>query len=160
MTDIERMLAEHACARLCQSFHAYVDTYRHEEIVPLFVPDAVWIHRTGDLIGHDGIRRYLDGKSTAPIVRHVVTNVLIDVESADRARGRCYVTVYFAMPDETVNQVEGPVIIVQYDDEFRRTPEGWRFSRREPKPVFKSPAFANMIHSKADEAAWRERQGG
>ena len=158
MDEIERMLAERACERLCLRFHALVDAGEYEPIVDLFAEDARWHHRTGPLQGHDEIRRYVMDKSPWPVIRHVLTNLLVEVLDERRATGRAYITVYYGEPvDGGHPPLDGPVLVVQYDDEFERTPQGWRFSSRRPQIVFKAPAFANMVHTLADERARKSR---
>jgi hypothetical protein len=158
MTDDEILLAELACARLCTKFHVSVDQYDHDTIVALFAEDATWEHLSGRLKGPDDFRRYLDSKSTYPIVRHVISNILIDVIDPDNAAGTAYVTVYYAEPTaQATPMIDGPALLVQYHDQFRRTAQGWRFSYRRPEIIFKTPVFTRFINTKADEARVRGR---
>ena len=152
MTELERMLAEHACARLCTQFHILIDAYHYHEVARLFTDDAVWHHRTGQLVGFAAIRDYLAAKATTPITRHLLTNVLIDVDDPRRARGTAYVTMYYGAPGAgPVAPLSNPMIVVTYEDEFRRTESGWRFASRRPIPTFRHAAFGEMILTKDDE---------
>lgn len=157
MNDQDRMLAEHACQRLCTAFHVYVDTYQHSHIVSLFTPDAVWLHKSGLLKGRDAITDYLGSKSTFPLVRHLVTNVLIDVTDNDTATGVAYVTVFYAEPREDAPLFQAPIVLATYNDTFSRTDDGWRFSSRRPELTMQSQAFAMMINTKEDERRLRAR---
>lgn len=152
MTDHERMLAEHACQRLCIAFHVNVDAYRHDHIVALFVADATWHHKSGLLEGQEAIASYLEGKSTYPLVRHLVTNVLIDVADADNASGVAYVTVFYAEPAPGLPPLlQVPTVLATYHDTFRRTDEGWRFASRRPELTLQAWNFSEMINTKDDE---------
>lgn len=154
MDDVERVLAEHACAKLCTRFHNLVDAGRNVEIMDLFHHDALWRHRTGDLRGHREIAAYLREKSTFPVTRHVLSNILIDVEDNNTARGELYLTVYYGLPQASEPAIlDHPVLIVHYSDTFARTDNGWRFMSRQPKPIFRHESARDMIHSRADEAA-------
>jgi len=58
---------------------------------------------------------------------HRLTNFAITVDG-DRAKARSYVhAVLQAVPDDAASWVEA---LGHYDDEFVRTPDGWRISRR------------------------------
>ena len=149
MGEIEKMLAEHECSRLCTEFHLNIDAYQHDKVTLLFAPDAKWHHVSGLFDSTAKIRAYLDSKSTSPIVRHLVTNVLIDVVDADFATGTAYVTVFYAEPgQETLGP---PIVLVTYHDEFRRTEAGWRFASRRPVVTLRGPGFGQMINTKEDE---------
>lgn len=148
----ERMLIEHECTRLCNQFHVLIDAYRYAEVTELFTPDAKWHHRTGPLEGIAAIREYLLSKATTPVTRHVLTNVLIDVDDDDHSRGIAYVTMYYGVPPpDGVPVLRDPMVLVTYHDEFRRTDDGWKFASRRPVPTFKHPAFGEMMLTKVDE---------
>jgi hypothetical protein len=156
MTELEEMLAERACERLVLRFHALVDAGDYPPIVALFAADAWWFHRTGVFEGHGQIRRYVEAKSAWPVIRHVLSNILIEVVDADHAAGTAYVTVYYGEPiDEGPPPLAAPVLGVQYDDHFVRSADGWRFASRQTRQVFRGSGFADMVHSKADEQARR-----
>lgn len=69
------------------------------------------------------VRRY-DG---IPRTKHVITNVMIDVDAQDRtASARSYFTVFQAT-DELPLQA---VICGRYHDRFEHAEDGWRFTDR------------------------------
>lgn len=156
MTEVERMLAEHACARLCTAFHVYVDSYQHDRIPGLFAEDAVWHHMMrGAMTGREAFAEYLDSKSTYPVIRHLVTNVLIDVTDEDHASGVAYVTVLYSEPTSSPPVLEAPIVLVTYHDTYHRTPEGWRFASRRPEITQAAPSFGRLINTKDDERRLR-----
>ena len=67
-------------------------------------------------------RLYPDG---TPRTRHVISNVVIELEG-DRARSRCYATV-FQQTDALPLQ---PIASGRYLDQFERAAGGWRFADR------------------------------
>lgn len=158
MDELQRLLGEHACQRLCVEFHIKIDTCRYQEIEDLFTPDAVWHHLNTTFTGKDEIRGYLSSKSPYPIVRHLLTNNLIELLDETTATGICYVTLFYALPSTEVPNLEAPVILVTYHDTFRKTKMGWQFSSRRPVVTMKAPAFSDVINTKADEE--RERAKG
>jgi 3-phenylpropionate/cinnamic acid dioxygenase small subunit len=71
---------------------------------------------------YDAVILY-DGR---PCTRHVVTNVVIELRSADRAEARSYFTVFQALPDFPLQ----PIIAGRYHDAFERVDGVWRFADR------------------------------
>lgn len=61
------------------------------------------------------------------VMRHVVTNSVIDITGADSAKGLCYVLTIANRTDE------GPQILSvgRYEDEFRKVDGKWLIARRE-----------------------------
>jgi hypothetical protein len=146
VNDSERLLIEHSCGRLVVQFHLYVNENRHLEIADLFADDAVWEQpQQGALAGRAAIASYLASKSTSALTQHVISNVLIDAKSADEAEGRCYFTHYHAIAGASLPaRLEGPMSVGWYYDRFRRTPSGWRFSRRRAELRFVAERFEQM----------------
>ena len=66
-----------------------------------------------------------DGK-TALIMRHVVSNRLVDLVGKDAARGSCYVTTLIRTPDNGLAVLS----IGRYEDEYVRQGGKWRISKR------------------------------
>jgi 3-phenylpropionate/cinnamic acid dioxygenase small subunit len=71
---------------------------------------------------YDGVLLY-DG---IPATRHVVTNLVVEVEPPERARARSYFTVFQARPDFPLQAI----ICGRYHDAFERAGGGWRFADR------------------------------
>ena len=78
-------------------------------------------------------------------IQHVITNILVDLNGA-RAQARANLVVYFGPPAGTPNSpvpVAPPVEYTTgevYQYELVRTSEGWRFSRIQTTPVWRSGA--------------------
>jgi len=110
-------------ARYCHT----VDDGAFEEVATLWTDDAELALRGETAIGPAAIVNVIAGRQT-PELRglHVIANVIIDVEG-DTAR---------AVSDFLFMRREGgpdPIVkfIGRYLDRFVRTPDGWRFRRRE-----------------------------
>jgi len=58
--------------------------------------------------------------------RHITTNLFLEADGADRARGRCYVLVVQATPTFPLQ----PVIAGTYEDRFEKVNGVWRFLER------------------------------
>ena len=141
MNDLERMLAERACERLIYEYSRRIDFGEGAAIADLFTADAVW---RGDieLRGQDRIRAWFTERAqlTRRVSRHLCTNVVIDVTSADEASGACYLVNYRHDRDEHDATLPVPAAAPKYvgelHDRFRRTPDGWRFCARHVDVAF------------------------
>jgi hypothetical protein len=71
---------------------------------------------------YDGVLLY-DG---VPGTRHVVTNLVVELETPDRAQARSTFTVFQARPDFPLQ----PIICGRYHDTFERVAGAWRFADR------------------------------
>ena len=96
----------------------------------LFTEDAEWIGNLGKVVGPQQIEQLLtetlevwddDRERTHHLVLHPVIDVDGDTATAESSWG--YVTR---------DEGDAPVLLMlgRYLDELRRTPDGWRFSRR------------------------------
>lgn len=61
--------------------------------------------------------------------KHITSNTIVDVNGDEAVA-----TTDFAFFRVTADGV-APLAIGRYHDSFRRTPEGWRFTRREIQPI-------------------------
>ena len=86
--------------------------------------------RTEALRGAEQVRHAYDGVllyDGIPATRHVVTNLVVEIEPPDRARARSYFTVFQARRPEFPLQ---PIISGRYHDTFERVDGVWRFADR------------------------------
>jgi hypothetical protein len=79
-----------------------------------------------------------------PNSQHLNANVQVELDG-DRAKGRvmCFNPMEMALPDGGTQVF---LLGLWYIDEYRRTPAGWRISRREEEKswVFNTPDFMNL----------------
>ena len=93
------------CTQVLIRFFNYFDQWRYQDMADLFASDGVW-HRQGKALrGRAEILAALDARSTTQRVRHVVTNVQIDVLAADAAMSLLYLTAYM---HDTGAKLPGP----------------------------------------------------
>lgn len=118
---------ERAIQRLMARYFHTVDDGAFDELAQLWAPDAELALRGETAVGPAAIVAVISGLQT-PERRglHAGVNAIIDVEG-DIAR---------AVSDFVFMRREGtpdPLVkfIGRYVDRFVRTPEGWRFARRE-----------------------------
>jgi hypothetical protein len=135
VNEYETMLIERECSRLVIRFCLLVDAYRHEELVKLWTPDAVWETWRGPVRGMEEIRAYLEAKDRSDTGIHVVQNILVDVKDARNAQGSAVFT-YYANQRGDADAARTPRVIGRYEDRFALTNEGWRIASRSTEMVF------------------------
>jgi len=132
--DLERLAIERECARLVTAYCHHVDHGEAERIAGLFSEGGVWRSPEASLEGREQIRsafarrQAMSGRTS----RHVCTNLLVNVIDADHAEGVVYLTLWRHDGEPgRIAPLERPELVGEYRDRFERTPEGWRFARRE-----------------------------
>jgi 3-phenylpropionate/cinnamic acid dioxygenase small subunit len=108
-----------------------------DEYVDLFTSDGRWEPPAGselpiravagraDLVAGVVERRGAGMSGPGTFTRHVVTNIALTRKDADTVLGHSYWHYY-----THTNQIHQTGGMGTYDDEFRRTPDGWRLARR------------------------------
>jgi hypothetical protein len=82
------------CAQLLVRFFNHFDQWRYAEMADLFAPDGVWNRQGRALQGKAAILSVLEARSRTQTVRHVVTNIQVDVRDSATAEFVLYVTAY------------------------------------------------------------------
>ena len=142
MDDLERLLAERACERLIVEYCRLVDFGEAASIADLFTEDGVWSGVDLVLDGREAIRAWFVERQALErrVSRHICTNVGVDVLSPDVAQSVCYLVNYRhdrREGDQTMPvPTEVPKFVGECRDAFRRTDEGWRFTRRQVDVAF------------------------
>ena len=129
------------CERLSLDYAHYADARRMDDWAELFAEDAE-MHVFGRVhAGRAAIRRFA-GAGSEKISVHAVSNLRIDVLSADEAEGSAYLTVFTADQGEGPGRtpVLAPLLVGIYRDRYRRTVAGWKFARRVFEPLIVSGA--------------------
>ena len=117
---------------LISSYSYAYDASDLERFAALFQANAVVTFRQGNLTGNAHIReamaarrRWVAQQGIQP--RHYQTNTLLTEIAEGHVKGRTMILVTWQRSGEPEPKV---VHTGFYDDEFRRTAEGWQFSRR------------------------------
>ncbi len=119
-----------AITTLIMTYAARLDAGDLDGVAALFA-HATWRSpaRAEPLRGVEAVRRAYDGVllyDGIPCTRHVVSNVVVNVEGPERATGRSYFTVFQARPDFPLQAI----IAGRYHDTFARVDGVWRFADR------------------------------
>lgn len=113
-------------ARYCN----YVDggwdrpTHDYDGVASIFTEDGVWeAIPTIRAETREGIREYFRKAQDISLAFHRITNPIIEVDG-DQATGNWHVLVALTHPNGKAVWIGGI-----YNDEFVRTPEGWKFKK-------------------------------
>jgi 3-phenylpropionate/cinnamic acid dioxygenase small subunit len=124
-----RETAGESITKLLYTYAERIDAGDFAGVAELFAHATLTFEGVGDAVsGREAIeklyvrstRRYEDG---TPRTKHVMTNVLVDVEDDDRASSRSYFTVLQAVPGALALQ---PVIAGRYRHAYERVEGRWR----------------------------------
>ncbi|HLY80865.1 MAG TPA: nuclear transport factor 2 family protein [Caulobacteraceae bacterium] len=130
LTALDRMLAEHECAKLAIAYGSCVDGRDIEGFMALWSEDAVWYNTRGPLEGAAAIRRDVEatwGKS--PPGRHICTNISVKLADDTHASGTSYFMFYLG-GDVAGRPATIPQFIGRYLDDYVKTETGWRIASR------------------------------
>lgn len=130
MDALARLEAERACTRLIALYGRLSDD--GSGVAELFAENGV-LHVYQRLEGRAAIREAGAARPPAMLTRHITTDVLVDVLDEGHARATSYVTAYVLPAGGS--DLGLPAVVGEYEDEFERTDEGWKFASRAFTPV-------------------------
>ncbi len=125
MTDSDRMLIEHACARLVAAYGYFNDERNFDALADLFADDAMLYRPAAPdqpIGGREAILGSFASRPASRITFHVCTDVLIDVDDATHATGRSRILL---LSGGAAAPVPG-----MFRDRFILTDTGWKFAER------------------------------
>lgn len=129
MTPIDRLIAEQDIARLVTRFGLLNDSADWAGVTAMFTQDAKFVRPAGGdpLVGRDVIRAAFESRPARKSC-HLITNIVVDVISADEAQARSTLVLY-AAPAGAMD-AGSPALIGGFNDRLVRTADGWRFAER------------------------------
>lgn len=119
------------CARTLTRFFNYFDQWRYEEMAALFAPDGVW-HRQGKALRGDAILAVLNARSRTQTVRHVITNIQVDVVDAATAEFILYVTAYMHDAGTKADgppKIQAPYLLLVVPGGLVKIRDDWKIAR-------------------------------
>lgn len=115
-----------------------VDVFDDTTLVKLFTEDGEWARPGQTLLkGREQIRAFLKNRDRSVTIRHVISNVMVEVTSADIASALSYWSVFKTPKGQESSSVLQPFAVGEYHDEFRFEEGLWRIARRETHFVFR-----------------------
>ena len=128
------------CEALSVAYARAIDFRDYDAFADLFADDGVLDVGT-PLLGRDAIRAALNKRPDELRSRHVLTNIFVDVQDANSARGISYLTLYRHVgPESLLGKpviFDGPAAVGHYEDQFVRTSQGFRFKHRRLHMAFR-----------------------
>jgi len=141
MTDTERLAIEWQCEKLCRQFANFNDQNDFKAVCDLFtVAGSFWRPSVPDIEikGRENIyQAFL--KRPPLVIRHIVSNCVIEVQSATAATGHSYL-VFLAAPltQDQLPLISGPLHVGEFRDQFVKTSDGWKFQERKGSLALKT----------------------
>lgn len=133
MDILERAQIEIECGKLALLYGAYADKCDHKGLASLFSRDGIYL-RPGvsqdALIGRESIHAMFRDREPK-LVRHIVTNVLVDVIDGTHACGTSYLTVLYSDGGIRPPQASSALYVGECTDEYVKTKEGWKIAKRD-----------------------------
>ena len=129
MTPIDRLLAEQDIARLITRFGLLNDSGDWAGVAAMFTDDAKFIRPAGGdpVVGRETIHASFANRPPRKSC-HLITNIVVDVVSADEATARSTLLLYAAPAG--ASEAGSPALIGGFNDRLVRTAEGWKFAER------------------------------
>ena len=132
MDDLARLVAENECGKLPLLFAKYADNGDHAALADLFVEDCEMarpFQPNHPFFGRDRVQAIF--RDRPPIlVRHIVTNVMVEVLSETKARGTNYLAMLSSHASTEPPQEAGALYVGGFEDEYVKTGGAWKFKRR------------------------------
>jgi len=148
LSAVERIEIERACERLTCAYVRALDLGDMNAAADCFAANGSMARpmNPGQVIqGREAVRASLLTRPQRLLTKHLCTNVMIDVESRDSARGLSYLTMVATTPPEGAAPPfisNGPVYFGEMQDRFVRENGVWKFLERRGSIQMKFPAPA------------------
>lgn len=139
----ERRRIERECREIMVRMGHYLDSGRFEEFVDYFTDDAEWHRRGRELKGRESILAQIRRRSPTLIIRHVLTNFVVDVHDRDHAHCQAYM-LGFRYDNGQKSAAPPPFrdanrALWIYHDDMVRTDAGWKVARRSAERILEDP---------------------
>ncbi|MER2535673.1 MAG: nuclear transport factor 2 family protein [Rhizobiaceae bacterium] len=139
ISDHQRRSIEHDCEKVIQNLFYAIDEFDYDSVVDSFTRDGIW-HRFGKAVtGHEAIRSELNARSNFQVIRHIATNVIVNVLDADTASAVVYVKTYKhddGTPAPTPVELRAPMLLGVVSARLSRQADGWRIAEQDLEVSF------------------------
>lgn len=146
LSPTDLLLARSELSDLICNLNRHYELHEYAAMAALYTEDAHYANWRGDVVGRVAILQLMQDRAPDRLVRHVLSNIVIDVESATRARGLCYVTAFLnphGHPAARAVPQDGPPAIAEYHFRFRRVDGRWLVAEKRTVEIFAPKLLAN-----------------
>ena len=154
MKDSKRLEIEAECAKLPLLFAKYADNGDHAALADLFVEDCEFarpFQPDFPFYGRDKVQAIF--RDRPPIlVRHIVTNILVEVVSKEEAKGTNYLAMLSSHASTVPPQEAGGLYVGAFEDVYVKTKRGWKFKSRMGSVALHQGGAMPNIPAPSDEA--------
>lgn len=135
LSAVERIEIERACERLVYAYSRVLDLGDLSAAADFFAENGSMSRpMSPDQIiqGREAIRASLLTRPKGLLTKHLATNIMIDIESRDAARGISYLTMIATTPGDAKPPFTsaGPIFFGEFKDRFVRENGVWKFLER------------------------------
>jgi hypothetical protein len=136
LSEAERTQIEWRCSQLVNRFALLNDANDFDNLVQLFTEDGVFIRPTMPDNPMKGRQVILEQFRQRPArtIRHLMANTVVTAESADRARGTCYMILYVGPVlgdgERGPPKCDPVQLIGAFEDTFVKVGGQWLFAER------------------------------
>ena len=134
MTDDERRAIEADCERLIKHYVNLNDAQDWPAVAALYTEDARFARPSQPGVFIEGRAAILASFLARPAraQRHVIANVVVEVEDTNHARSFCAILLYQGDPvaEGLPAMSANSPLVGTFTDRLVRTNEGWRFAER------------------------------
>jgi hypothetical protein len=138
---------EQDVSRLLVAYVALNDARRWTELAALFVASGEMVRPSAPeqvIAGREAILAALLARPADRRTHHVCANIQVDVQSATAAAATSTYVIYAGTlrgGDSLPVLDAAPPVLCEFHDLLLLTPEGWRFTRRQGRLLFRMPAL-------------------
>jgi len=136
LSPMEKVEIERDCERLVYAYSRALDLGNMSAAADFFAENGSMARPMAPdqiIQGRETIRASLLSRPKTLLTKHLATNVMIDVESRDSARGISYLTMIATTPPAGAQPPylsQGPIYFGQFEDRFVRENHVWKFLER------------------------------
>ena len=149
LSAAERIEIERACERIVYEYSRALDVGDLSAAADFFAENGSMARPMAPeqvIQGREAVRASLLTRPKTLLTKHLATNVMIEVESRDSARGISYLTMIATTPPADGKPPfvsSGPVYFGEFRDRFVRENGAWKFLERRGSIQMKFPGAAS-----------------
>ena len=139
LSPTDLLLAKSELSELVFRLNRHYELHEYAEMAALYAEDAHYANWRGDVVGRAAILRLMQDRAPDRLVRHVLSNLVIELDGADQARGLCYVTAFLNPQGHPVTRSVpqlGAPAIAEYHFAFRRVDGRWLVAAKRTVEIF------------------------